>query len=232
VNRALAISAAAHAVAGVVIAIVWQHASPETPRDDAVSVEIAPHTAPAPTARDLAVLAPTLPRHASPAPSHVAAHAPVRKSAAPPTDVEVAHWISKPAASTTVAPSASSDDQVVVVIGGSSGNGNGNGGGGGGSGTGGVDLHAPPVPIDASSARVLPYTEAALQARISGDVVLSLEIDAAGSVTGATVMKRLGYGLDEIAIDVAKRFRFRAARDVTGAATTGRVSWRFHFAPP
>jgi protein TonB len=231
--KALAISAGAHALVAIVIAIVWQHASPETPRDDAVSVEIAPHVAPAPTARDLAVLAPTLPRHAAPAPSHAAAHAPVRKAAAPPTDVEVAHWISKPTASTTVASAASSDDRVVVVIGGSSGNGTGGGGGGGGgSGTGGVDLHAPPVPIDASSARVLPYTEAALHARISGDVVLSLEIDAAGSVTGATVMKRLGYGLDDIAIDVAKRFRFRPARDVAGAATTGRVSWRFHFAPP
>jgi len=79
---------------------------------------------------------------------------------------------------------------------------------------------------------VLPYSDAAMHARVSGDVVLSLQIDTEGNVSGSTVMKHLGYGLDEIAIDVAKRFRFRAARDFAGTPTAGRVSWRFHFAPP
>jgi protein TonB len=230
VKRVLAISAGAHALVGGVIALAWHHASPDAPRDDAVSVEIAPHVAPpAPTLHDLAVLAPTVPRHSAPSPSHAAAHAPPRKAphvdsdAAPPTNVAPP--------STDVSPPPSTTDGAGA---GADGDGAGNGGGGNGNGNGGaaVDLHAPPVPIDASSARVLPYSEAALHARISGDVVLSLQIDAQGNVTGSTVMKRLGYGLDEIAIDVAKRFRFRPARDFAGAPTAGRVSWRFHFAPP
>jgi protein TonB len=221
VKRVLAISAGAHAVLGGVIALAWHHASPDAPRDDAVNVEIAPHATAAPTPHDLAVLAPTVPRHSSPAPSHAAAHAP-RK--APPTN------LAPP--STEVSPPPGTTDGAGAGAGGEGSGSGGGGDGGDGDGNGGVDLHAPPVPIDASSARVLPYTEAALRTRISGDVVLSLAIDAQGAVTGATVTKHLGYGLDEIAIDVAKRFRFRPARDVAGAPTAGRVSWRFHFAPP
>jgi protein TonB len=230
VKRVLAISAGAHALVGGVIALAWHHASPDVSRDDAVSVEIAPHVAPAPSPHDLAVLAPTVPRHSAPAPSHAAAHAPPRK--APRVDAEAPPSTNIAPPSTDVSPPPATTDGAGAGAG-SEGAGSGGGAGAGnGNGRGAVDLHAPPVPIDASSARVLPYTEAALHARISGDVVLSLQIDAQGAVTGATVMKRLGHGLDEIAIDVAKRFRFRPARDVTGAPTAGRVSWRFHFAPP
>ena len=255
-NRALAISAGAHALVGGVIALAWHQASPDAPPEDAVSVEIAPHVAPpAPTAHDLAILAPTVPRHSAPAPSHAAAHASPRKAPrveTEPPSTNVAPSPKAPPPATNVDPSSKappppSNDGAIrstkvapATVGagepGSVGDGSGAGGGGGSGGSNGgggrVDLHAPPVPIDASSARVLPYTEAALHARISGDVVLSLQIDAEGNVTGSMVMKRIGYGLDEIAIDVAKRFRFRAARDVTGAPTAGRVSWRFHFAPP
>lgn len=116
----------------------------------------------------------------------------------------------------------------------SSGKGVGVGSGEGGVGSGGetVDLSSPPVPIDTASSRVLPYTEAALRVRAGGDVRLVLEIGTDGRVTSTSFRGRIGFGLDEIAAGVARRFRFRPARNARGVPIVAMVSWRFHFVPP
>src|SRR5262249_32629069 len=157
--------------------------------DDPVSIDLTPRAIVV-TPRDLAVLSPPAPRRvAAPAASHAAAHAgPAHK---PPAGLP-------PETPTVEAPAPGTDGAI------HSGSGSQLGAGGDGTGAGGgggwIDLTARPVPIDASSARVLPYTEAALRDRISGDVVLVLHVDAQGAVTGATVRKPLGHGLDDIAI--------------------------------
>src|SRR5688572_16882539 len=57
------------------------------------------------------------------------------------------------------------------------------------------------------------YTEAAMRARIEGEVVLTIEITAEGTVANPRVRKSLDreHGLDEAAIEAAGRWRFKPA---------------------
>jgi TonB family protein len=55
-----------------------------------------------------------------------------------------------------------------------------------------------------------PYTEEALRARIEGRVVLQAIIRKDGTVTDAKVIKKLGYGLDESAVNtLLTKWRFK-----------------------
>jgi TonB family protein len=56
------------------------------------------------------------------------------------------------------------------------------------------------------------YSEEARKAKFQGHVVLSVDIDATGRVTDAKVMKPLGLGLDEKAIEAVKQWRFSPGR--------------------
>ncbi len=92
------------------------------------------------------------------------------------------------------------------------GNGNGNGrgeGSGGSTGTGayriGGDVSAPQV-----LSKVEPeYSEDARKAKYSGSVLLSLVIDANGMPKDIKVIRPLGLGLDEKAIEAVSHWRFR-----------------------
>ena len=53
------------------------------------------------------------------------------------------------------------------------------------------------------------YTEAARQAKIQGDVVLSLIVDENGSARDFQILRPLGYGLDEMAIEAVQKWRFQ-----------------------
>ena len=55
------------------------------------------------------------------------------------------------------------------------------------------------------------YTPEARKAHIEGRVRIELAVNAAGEVTGTRVIDGLGYGLDEAALEVAKRLRFAPA---------------------
>lgn len=59
--------------------------------------------------------------------------------------------------------------------------------------------------------RQAEYTDEAVAARIEGQVLLEITIDSAGNVREVTVVEGLGYGLDEAAVEAARRFRFRPA---------------------
>jgi len=56
------------------------------------------------------------------------------------------------------------------------------------------------------------YTDEARRLRIEGDVVLEVVFGAAGTATVLRIVQGLGHGLDEAAIDAAKKIRFNPAR--------------------
>ena len=93
-----------------------------------------------------------------------------------------------------------------------SGNGNGYGPGSGGGMGGGVyqigGEVSQPVPIY----KVEPeYSEEARKAKFSGSVLLSVVIDANGNTRDIKVIRPLGLGLDEKAIEAVSKWRFRPA---------------------
>jgi len=93
-----------------------------------------------------------------------------------------------------------------------SGNGNGYGPGSGGGMGGGVyqigGEVSQPVPIY----KIEPeYSEEARKAKYSGTVLLSVVIDANGNTRDIHVVRPLGLGLDEKAIEAVSKWRFRAA---------------------
>ena len=57
------------------------------------------------------------------------------------------------------------------------------------------------------------YTEEARRARIEGDVVLEVLFTASGTLRVLRVVRGLGYGLDQNAIEAAAKIRFRPATE-------------------
>ena len=55
------------------------------------------------------------------------------------------------------------------------------------------------------------YTEAARKARIEGNVILQLTIDKSGNVIDVKVLRGLPMGLTEVAVEEAKKLKFRPA---------------------
>jgi len=75
------------------------------------------------------------------------------------------------------------------------------------------------------------YPPEARAAGLEGSVILSLDIDAEGAVTDATVVEPAGHGFDEAARGAALRFRFEAARRGEQAVRS-RIRYRYVFALP
>jgi len=74
----------------------------------------------------------------------------------------------------------------------------------------------------------IPYPEAAKRAAIEGDVVLSIDIDETGKVTGAKVLRGPGYGLNEAARDAIFKWKFKPATK-GGLPTATTVPFTYHF---
>lgn len=55
------------------------------------------------------------------------------------------------------------------------------------------------------------YTELAARHKVAGDIVLNVEFKADGTIGDIEVVKGLGFGLDDSAIQTAKRLRFQPA---------------------
>jgi protein TonB len=66
----------------------------------------------------------------------------------------------------------------------------------------------PPIPIYKPEP---PYSEEARKAKYQGTVVLWIIVNIQGSVTDARVVKPLGLGLDEKALDTVRTWKFKAA---------------------
>src|SRR5215472_3023132 len=65
-----------------------------------------------------------------------------------------------------------------------------------------------PVPVYTPNP---PYSEEALKAGVSGVVEVDIMVDAAGNVQDARVVKPLGHGLDEKALETIRTWRFKPA---------------------
>lgn len=74
----------------------------------------------------------------------------------------------------------------------------------------------PPVPIRSSIPRVPPYSEEAILTNMWGVAWLLLQVDEHGAVVDVKVLKGPGHGLEPLAIETAKKFRFRPGHDAAG----------------
>lgn len=72
------------------------------------------------------------------------------------------------------------------------------------------------------------FPEEAKKERLTGDVLLHLDIGETGQVTAATVIKSAGHGFDEAAIDAAKQMVFSPA-EVDGKPAPIRIQFEQHF---
>ena len=72
------------------------------------------------------------------------------------------------------------------------------------------------------------YTEEARRAQVEGAVRLSVVLDADGTVSAISVVRGLGYGLDERAIEAARQLRFVPAQK-DGHRVSVRVILEFKF---
>lgn len=103
----------------------------------------------------------------------------------------------------------------------------------------------PPAPVSIASIKKRPmpigntdfisaknYPEQAKKSRIEGQVKVKLVIDASGKVVQRTLIQRLGYGLDQLAMKFATRLRFTPAIDSNDKPVAATVVWTFTFTLP
>ncbi len=75
------------------------------------------------------------------------------------------------------------------------------------------------------------YTQDAIDNRVEGDVKLRLTIDSVGGVSKVEVLEGLGFGLDEAAVEAAKRFTFSPA-EINGVPSAVVLSFIVNFSLP
>ena len=67
---------------------------------------------------------------------------------------------------------------------------------------------------------------------VEGQVKVRLKIDAGGNVAGRSLVTRLGHGLDELALKLAGRLRFKPAIATDDRPVPATVVWTFTFTLP
>lgn len=144
-----------------------------------------------------------------------------------------------------IAPAAKG---VAVAKGPRNGGGGGRGGTGGGtgSGTGTGSSDAPPAPMSVATikTRAMPkgdfsyfdaskdYPPEAKTLGIEGVIRVRLVVDAAGAVKSAVLINKLGHGLDELALERAKKIQFEPAKDTDDKPVSSVVVWTFNMTLP
>lgn len=76
------------------------------------------------------------------------------------------------------------------------------------------------------------YPPEALKRKISGDVKVRLVVDDQGRVTSRKIVKGLGFGLNERALRLSRRLRFKPAIDTSDRPVASIVVWTFTFELP
>jgi hypothetical protein len=71
----------------------------------------------------------------------------------------------------------------------------------------------------------LPYSDEAMERDAWGKAWLLLDVDETGKVTRIKILKRPGFGLDQIAIDEAFKLKFDPARDAAGKPIRTLLVW-------
>jgi protein TonB len=126
---------------------------------------------------------------------------------------------------------------------GKGGTGGGTGSGGGGedpAGTGGdgtvsvAAIKTMPQPIGDTDFvdATRDYPPDAKRLGVEGQVKVRLKVDATGKVATRSLVTRLGHGLDELALKLATRLRFKPAIDTSDRPVPATVVWTFTFTLP
>ena len=109
------------------------------------------------------------------------------------------------------------------------GNGDKDGPGGGDGPDGFTGLHGGNVTQPVLLSRNDPeYSDEARKAKLQGIVELGIEVNASGQVTNVHVLRSLGLGLDERAIEAVRRWKFRPGT-MNGKAVTTRAMVEVNF---
>jgi periplasmic protein TonB len=77
-----------------------------------------------------------------------------------------------------------------------------------------------------------PYPEEALLMEIEGTVRLSLGIDRDGKLREIKVLRKLGYGLDEAAVNAVRKFKWKPAIGNDGKTVAFRIQYNYTFRLP
>ena len=89
-----------------------------------------------------------------------------------------------------------------------------------------------PVPIFRSEPQ---YSEEALEAKLQGSVRVSMMVDEAGKPTDIKVIRPLGLGLDEKAVEAASQWRFKPGTkngEAVPVAAQIEITFRLPNSPP
>ncbi|HUS26953.1 MAG TPA: TonB family protein [Kofleriaceae bacterium] len=119
-------------------------------------------------------------------------------------------------------------------------------GGGTGSGAGTGSSDAPPTPVSVATikTRAMPkgdfsyvdaskdYPAEAKALGIEGQIRVRLIVDDAGAVKSAVLLNKLGHGLDELALERAKKIVFDPAKDTDDKPVSSVVIWTFNMTLP
>lgn len=188
-----------------------------------------PYTAPLPPVEvDVVAVAP---------PPVVAQQPPVTASIAPPAAPAAPLRAPRPQAprpAATPGPATSPAIDLAAIVAATDGLlvtlSQGGGAGDDGDGAGAGETIVPPVPLADYARAKVTYPDAAIDALVAGEVLLALRVDEHGAVSDVEVLRRAGYGFDELAAELARGYRFRPGRDAAWAPVATRIGWRMAFA--
>jgi periplasmic protein TonB len=93
-----------------------------------------------------------------------------------------------------------------------------------------IKRRAQPINPDLDTSKL--YPPEARRLSIEGQVKVALVVDATGKVTSRHLITRLGHGLDELALELARRLRFEPAIDTNDRPVADKVVWTFTFVLP
>ncbi|HSD87866.1 MAG TPA: TonB family protein [Kofleriaceae bacterium] len=119
-------------------------------------------------------------------------------------------------------------------------------GGGTGAGSGAGSADAPPTPVSVATikTRAMPrgdfsyvdaskdYPAEAKALGIEGVIRVRLVVDDGGTVKTAVLLNKLGHGLDELALERAKKIVFDPAKDTDDKPVSSVVVWTFNMTLP
>ena len=77
------------------------------------------------------------------------------------------------------------------------------------------------------SLRKIEYTETAVDAALEGKYTVDVFVDEKGVVTSAELRKKIGHGMDEKVLEVARGARYAPRRTKTGVAESGWTEIQF-----
>jgi protein TonB len=171
----------------------------------------------------------------APPPPPPAPGPPVEEAAGP----EIKLDIPASAQGSVAAPQGTSPTGVPGGTRGGSGTGTGGGGPPEATGTGprivsAASLKSQPT-VDGDFDRVQlgrDYPPEAKRLGIEGQVQVRLLVDDSGRVAQTKLLKGLGYGLDERAVTLARKIRFKPARDTNDQPVATWITWSFNFELP